>query len=114
MSNLNPEFKTKWLTALRSGEYQQCRSDLKNHTGFCCLGVLADLENPEWVPAFGYGRLVPFKDGVCLAAHSSSGQLSSNFGRKVGLSYDGAMALIGMNDGGDSFVKIADYIEEHL
>jgi len=51
---MNPEIKSKWLAALRSGQYEQARGGLQrilgrnNETGeikrgFCCLGVLCDL-----------------------------------------------------------------------
>lgn len=32
-----------WLTALRSGKYQQTQHRLKRDNSFCCLGVLCDL-----------------------------------------------------------------------
>lgn len=43
---------TKWLKALRSGEYKKgrgalCRIDKKGNESFCCLGVLCDLYNKE-------------------------------------------------------------------
>jgi hypothetical protein len=34
---------TKWLKALRSGEYRQTKEVLKSDEGFCCLGVLCDV-----------------------------------------------------------------------
>lgn len=40
---MNPEWKRKWVDALRSGEYKQGREVLKSGDEFCCLGVLADL-----------------------------------------------------------------------
>jgi len=40
---MNPEVKTLWINALRSGEYQQTQGWLNKGTGFCCLGVLCDL-----------------------------------------------------------------------
>ena len=43
--------RKKWVSALRSGEYKQTRFTLKDHHGFCCLGVACDLfikENPEY------------------------------------------------------------------
>lgn len=43
MSKMNPEIKAKWVAALRSGEYNQAVSVLRNGYGFCCLGVLCDL-----------------------------------------------------------------------
>lgn len=45
---MNPEVKTKWLAALRSGNYKQGRMALKRGVGdgtadYCCLGVLCDI-----------------------------------------------------------------------
>ena len=41
---MNPQIKTRWITALLSGKYKQGKEVLrrKNNT-FCCLGVLCDL-----------------------------------------------------------------------
>jgi hypothetical protein len=55
---MNPEIKSKWLAALRSGQYEQARGGLQrilyrdNETGhidcgYCCLGVLCDLAAQE-------------------------------------------------------------------
>lgn len=33
----------KWIKALESGEYRQCRDRLTDGKGFCCLGVATDL-----------------------------------------------------------------------
>jgi hypothetical protein len=50
---MSPEVKTKWLTALRSGEYEQgygnLRRDHNNHKRFCPLGVLCDLAVKEGI-----------------------------------------------------------------
>jgi hypothetical protein len=37
------ENRKKWVSALRSGEYQQCKNRLTNGVGFCCLGVAASV-----------------------------------------------------------------------
>jgi len=55
---MNPEIKSKWIAALRSGQYEQARGGLQrilyrdNETGhidcgFCCLGVLCDIAMQE-------------------------------------------------------------------
>ena len=48
MSKLNRELMEKWVAALRSGEYKQHRGALRSHedddVGFCCLGVLRNIE----------------------------------------------------------------------
>jgi len=40
---MNEQIKQKWVNALRSGEYEQCESNLHKNKGFCCLGVLTDI-----------------------------------------------------------------------
>lgn len=41
---MNKEVKDQWVTALRSGEYEQGRSQLQTSDGkFCCLGVLCEV-----------------------------------------------------------------------
>lgn len=40
---MNPEVKTLWLDALRSGEYEQATGQLCENGKYCCLGVLTDL-----------------------------------------------------------------------
>lgn len=56
---MNSEVKAMWVTALRSGDYPQTRSNLQDSDGFCCLGVLCDLylrENPEIEARWEYAR----------------------------------------------------------
>lgn len=46
--SLDPELKSAWLKALRSGDYPQGTGQLRNSDDeFCCLGVLCDVV--EWV-----------------------------------------------------------------
>lgn len=40
IEDINDEAMDKWITALRSGVYNQSRSELASSRGFCCLGVL--------------------------------------------------------------------------
>lgn len=37
----------KWVKALRSGEYNQCTSQLQDHKGYCCLGVACAVYEKE-------------------------------------------------------------------
>ena len=51
---MNQEIKTKWVNALRSGDYEQGQGALKNPDGqFCCLGVLCDLYDKHRMEDFG-------------------------------------------------------------
>lgn len=48
MKKMNPEIKQKWVSALRSGSYEQGRCWLRTKDmRFCCLGVLCDLHCKE-------------------------------------------------------------------
>jgi hypothetical protein len=45
---MNPEVKAKWVSALRSGKYQQGKHLLRpTENQFCCLGVLCDIAQQE-------------------------------------------------------------------
>lgn len=62
---MNKEIKTKWIEALRSGEYVQAQGYLHNSKGYCCLGVLCDIYqketgNGEWVKENDYNDIETF------------------------------------------------------
>jgi len=104
---MNAEIKTKWLVALRSGEYKQCKGRLRNYgrKQFCCLGVLADINGEKWT-------LDKYKDwgvGGCMNREESE-----YLGHGTGLRRPSAGKLMTMNDKGKSFLEIADYIEAKL
>ena len=40
---MKPEIKSKWTSALRSGDYKQTDGQLNNGEGLCCLGVLCEI-----------------------------------------------------------------------
>lgn len=89
---MDPSLKAKWVTALRSGEYAQCRNGLiegpfGEPTSYCCLGVLWHL---------------------C----GSPRQLDQLWADHVG---ELKHTLISMNDDEmKSFPEIADYIDANL
>ena len=43
IQKIDPERKAEWLTALRSGEYNQIHNYLQTPAGHCCLGVITEL-----------------------------------------------------------------------
>jgi hypothetical protein len=54
---MNAEIKQKWVAALRSGNYKQTKVCLHNKEGYCCLGVLCDVINPDaWDEIEGYSK----------------------------------------------------------
>lgn len=98
---MDPEIKAKWLTALRSGEFQQARNMLKNKSGaMCCLGVLAHIQEPAYDMVGRFKSELPVK----LAA---------------GLFASEMLDLAHRNDGTggyqpQTFAEIADHIEKDL
>lgn len=110
------ELKTRWLTALRSGEYQQgrgylCRANpITQVTAYCCLGVLAAIEPSIAAKVPAYGRNSPvatdteqlLTESTCLSV-------------VAGLDFEVQSLLASMNDEDKcSFDSIADYIEDHV
>jgi len=112
---MDPQKKTEWVAALRSGKYEQCTSHLhtKNGGGYCCLGVLADIQpGVHWAGGNGYdGRMVPMIGDIHLSyggldESTLSGRLSATFSIEMGILRESA-ELMAMNDKGKSFAEIA-------
>jgi hypothetical protein len=113
---MNPEIKQKWIDALRSGKYNQTKSNLKSKNGFCSLGVLVDLylleKNLDWKlyvdhsefngrDSHLYNRVITWYDVIIWAN-------GSNY-------FDVCNLLIKMNDQEEkTFQEIADFIEENV
>jgi len=112
---MNPQIKQKWVSALRSGEYQQTQRYLRKEDGFCCLGVLCDLygkeNNVEWNLA-NNGHNYEFQD--------KESYLPSSVIEWSGVEEDAPRingeigTLSELNDTGSTFEQIANLIEEHL
>ncbi|HEY6276973.1 MAG TPA: hypothetical protein VIX86_11640 [Streptosporangiaceae bacterium] len=60
--DMNPEVRAQWCAALRSGEYQQGRAELRSadHKKHCCLGVLTDLAARAGVPVDWETAILPY------------------------------------------------------
>lgn len=114
---LEPQFKAKWVAALRSGEYKQGTNSLHKNGAYCCLGVaclLSGISNPSNVSLFGFiEHDLEVRPEVAKVPEILRGS--------------GAIPqqLANMNDGRDasdipdmnhrkSFSEIADYIEANL
>jgi hypothetical protein len=124
---MNPEYKAKWVLALRSGEYQQGHSSLRRHDDtFCCLGVLCEVvrrEHPDigvWAPGPVDG-LVSFLTPKEVEATRLPNSILSlvdlvdsvgNFAPER----NPVQVLISLNDHAPrkSFTEIANWIEANL
>lgn len=124
---MNPEIKAQWLSALRSGEYEQGRGQLKNDGKYCCLGVLCDLAEKAGVVrselelATGdtaFGADDEFRDG-----NPSSSALPQSVQEWAGLHAEVPSVVFAddyeplpyLNDScGLNFTRLADLIEESL
>lgn len=102
---MDKDIKRRWVEALRSGKYTQGKGklfeDYKN--AFCCLGVLCDIQG---IPRADIGlySITPFTmDGV-PGFEAIHGVIPD----------DVASNLAGMNDKGEDFNVIANYIEANL
>ena len=99
-----------WLNALRSSKYQQTQGCLHDDDGFCCLGIMADIElvqsgEFEWDRRNGKYLLHIlgikwFNDDSFLPADLMSGGLQA--------------VLSEANDSGLTFPEIADALESHF
>lgn len=99
-TKLPQEFKTKWLKALRSGDYQQGSGSLYKHGKYCCLGVACIISggSPD-DSEFIYEKVKGYAEAPEILRGSISPIVAD---------------LSKMNDQGIDFKTIADYIEIKL
>jgi hypothetical protein len=114
---INPEVKQLWVHSLRSGEYTQGKNYLKCNDCYCVLGVLCDLylkqskRKAEWIKASAF-KGVPdlFKTkriGVACFPTTEVEEWS-------GITYQMESTLSAINDRGETFESLAEYIEKHF
>lgn len=108
------EHREKWLQALESGNYQQCRGVLQDETGFCCLGVACEISglgkwenHPETLSKqYNVGEVkisvLPQKVKDYLGLVSENGDPREY--------HKNLNPLTMMNDKGDTFKQIAAHL----
>lgn len=117
---MNKTIKKKWVKALRSEKYKQGKEQLRSlDNEFCCLGVLCDITIPNLWKKTKNDYVVRAKETLDPKFETTPekycyGMLPAKLATKTGLNLDKQLALASMNDEGDDFVKIADWIEENL
>jgi len=102
----------KWVEALRSGEYRQTTSVLRNEDGIghCCLGVLCEL-SPNQKNYMNLSRNKRKNEVLPLVVQKWAGMKTANGEFKYSAMPE--TALSGLNDNGDTFEQIADLIETY-
>lgn len=136
---MNPEIKAEWLAALRSGEFKQAQGVLqvRDTNAYCCLGVLcriavnhgvAKIINDEHTQAVVYADLDGTTRSHEILPHGVAKWAGLHTDPDVDTfqpedcdeDHDGDCdctswrSLAELNDGGSSFLQIAQYIEEQL
>ena len=121
---MNKEIKDKWLAALRSGEYKQCRGRLKKgnkNKSFCCLGVLTDLAIKSGEVSLNWDNNLVI-DLSSYINMSSLNEETIEWSGANGLGDTGGfrgknndyIVLAAKNDRGASFKQIANIIEKNI
>lgn len=109
---MTQELKTKWIAALRSGEYRQgqlrlVRQDSEGGLSHCCLGVLCEVA--------GFARLDDLEDRGFLNYKMPTGEAVGAYLPHSIVSRDIQKTLSKMNDReSKDFAEIADWIEENV
>lgn len=100
---MNKVWKKKWITALRSGKYEQSRGALKEENTYCCLGVI---------------RAIAFPNSLAMRKNDYGGPvnyLCDTHLKKLGIDNETQIILANKNDKQLwSFARIATWIEENL
>lgn len=116
----------KWVKALRSHEYEQGKNNLCSTDGYdvdhyCCLGVAFDvLYDGEWMAVKPKQNSTAFESWVPLyigddgnGACNSRSFLEVSKWNDFGVHCEWQQLLARLNDGGQTFDEIADFIEEN-
>jgi hypothetical protein len=110
MIKLDPEFKKKWLEALRSGKYKQGKNVLYDAETncFCCLGVAGDLcEIPK-------EKLIEVGCKILSAKEFRGYKIPLALSERDYTQDELQRELAEMNDNGKTFLQIADHIEANF
>ena len=108
---MKADIAKKWVEALRSGKYQQTKEYLKTYEvasfgnrqiAYCCLGVLVEAVLGQEIKLSE--RVLGSEARVASGITSREGALTLN---------NSVTCLSALNDGGKTFIEIADVIEKH-
>lgn len=102
-----------WLEALRSGKYKQGTGSLKKKNRYCCLGIGIELYNKHHKQKVQFPSLEKRQD-LALSSGLIRVRKWLKLCNGVGGIKNGCCLLASMNDCGDSFKKIANFIEKNI
>ena len=132
---MNKDIRDRWIAALRSGKYKRGAGMLRRKSqdgrdGFCCLGVLCDVydPDPEWKDPGPGGNAYEYGDQAMVGALPTAIQetvgmdgggtfrvdsLPAELKERIWNVVPGVrcVSLADLNDHGASFELIADIIE---
>jgi hypothetical protein len=115
---MDQQVKSKWLEALRSGDFEQGKRWLHANGEYCCLGVLCEIAAEEGVVTVGRRWQIITYDGVGNLLPQSVvdwAGLDTPWGWQQEDGSQGYIpSLTSMNDEGVPFPEIADFIEKVL
>jgi hypothetical protein len=115
---MDKKLKTKWVKALRSGDYNQGYHALcnarKDGDYFCCLGVLCDIAGGEVSPTKGNSNDMRYWYGGTGYDNSNCHFLPKALRIDSGISSQEQNDLANLNDDGRSFTVIADWIVKYI
>ena len=112
---MNQEIKKQWITALRSGKFEQGRGHLHSNGKYCCLGVLSKIVDPSEMH-MGIHYLRPYVIDKC-ELRSNDPYVKIDEATRERLRNKGVAALDDkqlstLNDSNFTFQEIADLIEK--
>ena len=119
---LDPEFKAKWVAALRSSKYEKGFGELydKENKSYCCLGVAGRISGISTSSLKGHSMLCDDAGGRSFKKETLAKVPKMLTGETIL-----TLGLANMNDANDNsefnpegkeftFPEIADWIEKHL
>lgn len=116
---MDKEIKARWVEALRSGNYEQGRYNLRRRDQFCCLGVLCDVVKDEvnynWLPVQdSEGTFYKFDEADEILPKVVADYADLQLSPRVKVS-GGEREIAILNDSAEySFEQLADLIEEQF
>ncbi len=109
---LDKEFATKWLAALRSGEYEQGKNFLFKNGKYCCVGVAGAIcgisEQLMYDKSFFSNFTFGEKLNTLTIPNILKGSHSNSFVSNLTTMNDGLTS-----EGTKTFKEIADWVEQN-